>query len=336
LTICVDNCYLTSLDIYYLSDPLSYSMILTEIMLARPSSRFRAASVLQIRARLRLANIGYSPISIPRCGAPTKNDRNRCINDYLRLGAPAASLSWPDPAEPGSPATLSDGAQVPPGDRSVTGVSSQAKSAPAIRRLPISRASHFTQRLTVYRCLYCPARNYPELIIYVWQSRLFEKLSFYHCFSSNSKRTRHLRTSRTSRCALTEKLSFYHCFSSNSKRTRHLRTSRTSRSALPEKLSFYHCFDLTRHKMPSCATPSTTLGAICQGLKPYGISRHPRRCSHIPQLLPMLCSSSLQTQGALPRPVVHRYNDGLSIDDRPRDMAPSRTTTNNDKGETSA
>src|SRR5262249_16724903 len=85
---------------------------------------------------------------------PAHNDGIRWTNDYIRLGAPAASLTWPDPGEPGSPVPLSSQAPVPPGDWSPAGLSSPAKSAISIPPLPISPARHLTQRLTVYQCLH--------------------------------------------------------------------------------------------------------------------------------------------------------------------------------------
>jgi hypothetical protein len=213
---------------------------------------------------------------------PANHDRFRCPNDYLGLGAPAASSGWPDPAEPGFTVPPSDQAPVPPGDWSPAGVSSPAKSAAAIP--PISLARHLTQRLTVYQCLDGHSINFAELSFMYGNRASVKNSAFITVLAPTPKEPnpyRHLE--RSSGCTLKnsafitvlaptskepnpyrhperaevrtfEKLSFYHCFSANPKGTEPLRASPTCRSAHLENSAFITVLIVAKHKIPSCAS----------------------------------------------------------------------------------
>jgi hypothetical protein len=255
---------------------------------------------------------------VPECW-PAYNDRIRCINDYIRLGAPAASLSWPDPAEPGSPVPLSGGAPVLPADWSLAGVSSPAESATAIPPLPISPARRLTQRLNVSQCLDGPPSNFAELSFMYGSRASVKNSAFITVLAPTPKEPnayrhpeRSLERTLKNSAFITvlaptpkephpygnpepaavrtfEKLSFYHCFSANPKGTAPLRASRPCRSAHLENSAFITVLIGAKHKIPSCAAALTNV----------------------------FDSNPLQTEGALLRPVVQRYNYGLSIDDWP-------------------
>ena len=263
---------------------------------------------------------------------PAHNDRIRCINDYIRLGAPAASLSWPDPAEPGSPVPLSGPAPVPPGDWSLAGVSSPAKSPTAIPPVPVSPAHLVTQRLTVSQCLDGPSRSSAELSFTCGSRASVKNSAFITVLAPTPKEPNAYRNPESSlertlknsafinvlsptpkepnpyghpqRAAVRtfEKLSFYHCFSGNPKGTNPLRPSRPFRIPHLENSAFITVLIGPGHNMPSCATALTNVSDL----------------------------SPLQTESALLRPVVHRYNYGLSIDDWPAYGQRRRTTTMRD------
>jgi len=213
---------------------------------------------------------------------PAHNDRIRCINDYMRLGAPAASLSWPDPAELGVSVPLFDQVPVPPGDRSLAGVSiaGQTRCNSAFTDIPGTPLDPKTHCLSMSRW---PLHKLPRTQLYVLQSRLGEKLSFYHCFSANPKGAQPLQASRAFLRVDREKLSFSHCFSANSKGTEPLRASRPCRSAHLENSAFINVLIVSKRNIPSCATALTNASDL----------------------------SPLQTEGALLRPVVQRYNYGF-------------------------
>ena len=244
---------------------------------------------------------------------PAHNDRIRRINDYTRLGAPAASLSWPDPAEQGSAVPLSSRAPVPPGDWSLPGVSSPAKSATAIPPLPISPARLVTQRLTVSQCLDGPSSNSAELSFMYGNRASVKNSAFITVLAPTPKEpsayshperaaVRTLKNSafitvlaptpkeskpygHPERAAVRtfEKLSFYHCFSGNPKGTEPLRPSRPCRIPHLENSAFITVLIGPKHKMPSSAAALTNVS-----------NRSP-----------------LQTEAALLRPAVQRYNYGF-------------------------
>ena len=256
----------------------------------------------------------------------------RCINDYIRLGAPAASLSWPDPAELGCPLPQSDRAPVPPGDSSLVGVSSPVKSATAMPRIPISAARNLTQKLTLCQCLDGPSSNSAELSFMYgnrasvknsafitvlaptpkeWSPyrhperaavRTVKNSAFITVLAPTPKESNPYRHPQRAAVRTFEKLSFYHCFNANSKEIEPLQASRTCRSAHLKNSALINVLIGPKHKIPCCATALTNVSG----------------------------SNPFRTEAPLPRPVVHRYNYCLSIDDWPAYGFRRRTTTMRD------